>query len=192
MNIYIYGVHYSALMKLIICHFGHGAGITNEHMTLDPKMTRLKTMIYKEPERKDRHKNTREVISEKVSALCLFTYMTVRPGARARQRYLPLVHNWVAEDSAHIIIVEKSICLFWQRLLWIRWWDHSWLSFPYHCTPSKFCHLISKNNWPWQLGIVCTKPTDLWWSWSEFREAIHLKTTIFLSNYSCFIQFQSI
>lgn len=25
---------YSALMKLIICHVGHGAGITNEHMTL--------------------------------------------------------------------------------------------------------------------------------------------------------------
>ena len=105
-NVYIYvgtyinGVYYSALMKLIICHFGHGAGITNEHMTLDPKMTRLET-ICKEPERKDRHKNTREVISEKVSALCLFTYMTVRPGARARQRYLPLVHNWVAEDNAH-------------------------------------------------------------------------------------------
>ena len=24
-------------MKLIICHVGHGAGITNEHMTLDLK-----------------------------------------------------------------------------------------------------------------------------------------------------------
>ena len=41
-------------MKLIICHVGHGAGITNEHMTLlDLKMTRLET-ICKEPERKDR------------------------------------------------------------------------------------------------------------------------------------------
>lgn len=43
-------------MKLIICHVGHGAGITNEHMTLDfeslTKMTRLET-ICKEPERKD-------------------------------------------------------------------------------------------------------------------------------------------
>ena len=40
-------------MKLIICHVGHGAGITNERMTLDLKMTRLET-ICKEPERKDR------------------------------------------------------------------------------------------------------------------------------------------
>ena len=48
-----------ALMKLIICHVGHGAGITNEHMTLDLKMTRLET-ICKEPERKDREtKNPR-------------------------------------------------------------------------------------------------------------------------------------
>ena len=31
------GYNYSALMKLIICHVGHGAGITNEHMTLDLK-----------------------------------------------------------------------------------------------------------------------------------------------------------
>ena len=46
-------------MKLIICHVGHGAGITNEHMTLDLKMTRLET-ICKEPERKDREtKNPR-------------------------------------------------------------------------------------------------------------------------------------
>ena len=71
-------------MKLIICHFGHGAGITNEHMTPDPKMTRLLETICKEPEQKDRHKNTREVISEKVSALCLLTYMTVRPTIRTR------------------------------------------------------------------------------------------------------------
>ena len=64
-------------MKLIICHVGHGAGITNEHMTLDLKMTRLET-ICKEPERKDREtKNPRttqqdlKVQSLKIIPKCL-------------------------------------------------------------------------------------------------------------------------
>ena len=59
-----------ALMKLIICHVGHGAGITNEHMTLDLKMTRLET-ICKEPERKDRETKNPRTTQQDLKVHCL-------------------------------------------------------------------------------------------------------------------------